>query len=105
MKIWQVDETGIEFYDGMKITSYHHADCCEQNYADYEQLDDLAKSYDFKFPLKFETVDGSGFRFGDEKRMFFVPCYSEQNGYYSSEITILLDGREKLSFDAQFVYA
>lgn len=102
MKIWKVTEKGIEFYDGSKITYYHAQDCCEDNYADFEQLEDLAFSHDFKFPLKFEAVEGSGFRFGDERRMFFVPCYSEQNGYYSDEITILYDGKEKLSFSAEF---
>lgn len=29
--------------------------------------------------------------------MFFVPCYSVQNGYYSYEITIMYNGVEVLS--------
>ena len=33
--------------------------------------------------------------------MFFVPCYSLQNGYYSDKITILYNYNTALSFDAQ----
>jgi hypothetical protein len=101
MKIWKISEEAIEFYDGSKITYHHDPDCCEDNYADFEQLEDGAFKYDFKLPLKFEAIEDAGFRFGDKNRLFFVPCYSVQNGYYSSEITISYDGKEKLSFGAE----
>lgn len=86
--ITEIHTTGITFSDGSKITDYHDADCCEDNYADYEQLDDIAKKYNFHTPLKFEAIDEKGFRFGDDEQMFFVPCYSNQNGWYSSDIEI-----------------
>lgn len=93
-KIIKTEENLIEFSDGSRITCDHEQDCCEWNYADCDQLDDLARGYDFNTAkLTFEAVDGSGFRFGDRpERMFFVPCYSEQNGYYSSDIDVYLNG-------------
>lgn len=93
-KIIKTEENLIEFSDGTRITCDHEQDCCEWNYADCDQLDDLARGYDFNTEkLTFEAVDGSGFRFGDRpERMFFIPCYSEQNGYYSSDIDVYLNG-------------
>lgn len=32
-------------------------------------------------PIYFEEVLHAGFRFGNHGKMYFVPCYSEQNGY------------------------
>jgi len=88
IKIVSINDKAIEFSDGSRITFDHDQDCCEWNWADFEQLDDLARTYKFQLPLCFEAVDGSGFRFGDNRRMFFVPCYSDQNGYYTDEIDI-----------------
>ena len=64
------------------------------NYADFEQLDSLARDVDFSEPLVFESCN-YGFRFGNPPiNMFFVPCYSIQNGYYSNELDIWYDGKE-----------
>jgi len=88
MKIIKVEENYLEFDNGRYIECDHYQDCCEWNYADFEQLDDLARNYDFNPDLNFEIVEGAGFRFGDSRRMFFVPCYSIQNGYYTAELDI-----------------
>ena len=102
MKInWVRNNSYIEFDNLETIRFSHDQDCCEENYADFNQLDLEAYSYDFKQPLRFEGVPGAGFRFGDEERMFFVPCYSEQNGCYSTEIEILYNGNVVLNFDAE----
>lgn len=107
MKITNITGEAIEFSDGSRITFDHEQDCCECNYADFEQLDDLARAYNFQLPLRFEAIQGSGFRFGDSRRMFFVPCYSEQNGYYTDEIDIYYTRFKKgnepvLAFSAEF---
>ena len=91
-KIVTVDSQKIEFDDGTQIVFDHDTECCEYNYADFEQLDDLARTYTFRGDISFETVDRSGFRFGDGRQMFFVPCYSEQNGYYSSNLDVYWRG-------------
>lgn len=105
MKIKQIDSDKILFDNGNEITFNHCPDCCEWNYADFEQLDDIAKNANFNPNLKFEPVNGSGFRFGNKpNNMYFVPCYSQQNGYYSTDIEIYYNGKQVLVFDAEFVY-
>jgi hypothetical protein len=110
MKITQVTEVDITFDNGNRIYFDHDQDCCEHNYADFKQIDDLAWEWDFDENLKFESCPHSGFRFGNEGRMVFVPCYSSQNGYYSTWIDIyyapcwcgvLLDGGHVLGFNAK----
>ena len=104
MKIIGITEDYIEFDNGNRITYSHDQDCCEQNYADFSQLDDIATITDFDENLHFEFVNKFGFRFGNlPNKMFFVPCYSFQNGYYSDEITIHYNDVEMLSFSCEFV--
>ena len=92
MKIKQVTNEAIVFDDGYghdwAITFSHDQDCCEYNYADFKQLEPLAYETEFDEPLQFEAVHEAGFRFGNNGKMFFVPCYSEQNGYYSTRLCI-----------------
>lgn len=97
MKIKEVNTNYILFDNGSRITFDHEQDCCETNYADFEQLEDLALEYEFENDLIFEVVPENGFRFGSKGTpMFFIPCYSDQNGYYSSDIDIFYDGRHEL---------
>lgn len=103
MKIKQCTELFIVFDNGNTITFHHEQDCCEHNYADFKQLDDLAKETEFDEDLKFEVVDQAGFRFGNEGKMFFVPCYSWQNGYYGSDIDILYNGKLALNLFCKMV--
>lgn len=93
-------EDTITFSDGSCITYDHEQDCCEHNYALFESLDDLARSTKFTTPLTFEN-HGSGFLFGNPGKMFFVPCYSDQNGYYTSEVDIYYNGKKVLEVDAE----
>jgi hypothetical protein len=98
-KIKSVTGETILFDDGSTITYDHERDCCEDNYADFTQLDDICKNTDFDTKnMIFESVEDSGFRFGNENKMFFVPCYSNQNGYYSSDIDIYYNGKRVLNF-------
>lgn len=87
-RIAEVTEEYIKFDDNTYIVFNHDVECRENNYADFEQLDDLARDYTFKGSIKFEEVPNSGFRFGDDRRMFFVPCYTEQNGWYTNIVNI-----------------
>ena len=102
-KIINIEENCIEFSDGTVIHCNHEEDGCAYNYADFPQLDDLARNHDFKTStLRFEAVDGSGFRFGDSSfTMFFVPCYSEQSGCYSSDIKIYLNDELQCSLECE----
>lgn len=105
-KIKKVDENLIEFDDGTIIECSHNQDCCEYNYADCEAIDDICKATDFDTKhLVFEALSGQGFRFGNmPNKMFFVPCYSEQNGYYSSDIQVYLNNIEQISLECEECY-
>ncbi len=92
MKIKTITEDRIKFDNDDIITFYHEQDCCEQVYADFEAIDDLAYDYDFTKPLIFEEVEEFGFRFGNEGMMVSVPCYDCQNGYYSAWLDIYYNG-------------
>ena len=93
MKIKEVNENMILFDNGNSITFDHRQDCCEQNYADFEQLDDIARTVKFDPNLEFQACEGAGFLFGNRPgKMFFVPCYSCQNGYYSTDVDIYYNG-------------
>ena len=92
MKIKYLDKERILFDNGNEITYEHIPDCCKWNYADFEQIEELALITEFDEDLTFESVEGEGFRFGNHFKMFFIPCYSEQNGYYSSDLDIYYNG-------------
>jgi hypothetical protein len=85
MRVQVRDEESIVFDNGTVITYSHNQDCCEYNFADFSQLDNTGFD-EFNFPdkLTIEIVDEFGFRVNG----FFIPCYSDQNGYYSSDIDI-----------------
>lgn len=90
------------FDNGSEITFSHEQDCCEHNFADFEQIEELALTCTFEDNLLFEAVEGSGFRFGSKGTpMFFVPCYSEQNGYYSSDIDIHFNGKQMFNLGCE----
>ena len=92
MKITEVSSEYIKFDNGSIITFEHYPDCCEDNYADFEQIEEQALKTEFDEQLLFEKVDGSGFRFGSRgTNMFFIPCYSYQNGDYSSDLDIFFN--------------
>lgn len=101
MKIKSIDEYEIVFDNGNKIGFNHIADCYENNYADFCSIDDIAKNYVFLDNLDFEEVPHGGFRFGNfgMNNMVFVPCYSEQDGYYSSDVDIYYNDKHVLNVD------
>lgn len=102
MKIVKVTDSEIVFDNGSEITFSHVQDCCEHNYASFKQLEERALEVEFDENLIFEETDGYGFRFGSkETEMFFIPCYSEQNGYYSSDIDIFYNNKKVLNLECE----
>lgn len=96
MKILKAEESYLAFDNGSYIASSHDQECCEHNYADFEAVDDIALNTDFTEPLDFESCE-DGFRFGNQpNKMFFVPCYSMQNGWYSRNIKISYNSKKVL---------
>ena len=104
MKIKEINEEQILFDNGFKIEYDHLQDCCESNYADFKQIEPMALNYEFDEDLLFEKVEDSGFRFGNKNGlMFFIPCYSEQNGYYVSEINIYYNNIKVLNLECELL--
>ena len=108
MRIIQVTENEIKFDNGKSITYQHCPDCCEYNYADFSTLtpDVIGYDHDFNARLKFKWIgqggnEAAGFTFGDNQRKIFIPCYSDQNGYYSTDLDIIYDGKVVVSGDCQ----
>lgn len=89
----------IKFDNGVEIECYHSQECCEDVYADCKSIDDLVENLEFDTnTLIFEALN-TGFRFGNNSsNMTFVPCYNEQNGYYSGNITVFLK-KSVISFE------
>ena len=95
----------ILFDNGNVITFDHDQDCCEHNYADFSQLEDtVAMDTEFDENLMFEAFGEKGFRFGNPGKMFFVPCYSKQNVYYSTDIEIYYGNSKQTKEDTRVLY-
>lgn len=93
MKIKRITDKYILFDNDSKITFNHKPDSWEYNYADFLQLQDTGfEQEEFNEPLIFESVD-FGFRFGNKDKMYFVPCYSDQDGWYTTEVDIYYNGK------------
>lgn len=99
LTIKEISDYFIKFSDDSIITFSHEQDCCEFNYADFNAIDDISRSFVFDDPIHFESVPDAGFRFGNKGKMIFVPCYSYQNGYYSNDIDIIYAGNYVLNFN------
>ena len=73
------------------IEAYHKQDCCECVYAEFSALEDtnteIASGYSMTLDDVVKNIVGvpeSGVKvFGH-----FIPCYNEQNGYYSSDLVL-----------------
>ncbi len=103
MKIKTIREDCIIFDNGSEITFDHMQDCCEYNYAAFGQLADTGiEQEDFVEPLIFEALD-EGFRFGNPGKMYYVPCYSSQNGYYSFDVDIYYNGQCVCNTDGEWL--
>ena len=101
MKIAKITEEAIIFDNGNIITFDYDEEKCNDvyNYAGFFILDERTINYDYDFDtnLKFEFVKEEGFRFGSGGHWIFIPCYSEQNGYYTTYIDIYYNGKQVLS--------
>ena len=87
------DDNGIVFSNGATIVDYHYQYCCENVYCDWSQAEDLFLSTTFSGEPVIEKIEDCGIRING----FFFPCYNiQQNGNYSSELTLKFNYRDDM---------
>ena len=93
-KVKQVTSDEIIFEDGSKLYSHHDQDWCEHHWLDFEHI----KLEEFD-GLEFDLSGDSFFNRIDDYGIELVPIhgysvkipgYGSNNGYYSSELTLVL---------------
>lgn len=88
----------------IKLEGKHPQDCCEDVYADFSvlkdhipQLVDEYKSLIIKavpeIGILLHFVNNCSSPYYDKK--IFIPCYNEQNGYYSDELNLCITQENK----------
>jgi hypothetical protein len=94
LKVVKVVNDVIEFDNGIQLYSDHDQDCCEHHYlsmsdlsiSDFEGLEfDLTNDDFFKriedYGIELVPINGHSVK---------IPGYGYNNGYYSSELTLIL---------------
>jgi len=97
-----INEEFVHFYlpnDGfLKISGHHSQDCCESVFADFSVIayyKEALQEHEFS-KLEIKRVKDMGFLICFEKQnnefiKIFVPCYNCQNGYYSDDLSLIIE--------------
>lgn len=86
----------IKFDNGYTLNSYHSQDCCESHYLDFsyvvfDEVKDL--EFDLSNDNFFKKIDGYGIELIPVSGFTIkIPGYGYNNGYYSTELLLMLDG-------------
>lgn len=100
MKLALASRTLI-FDDGSELGDYHRQECCEEVYADFENMMAMvdgkenyvdAKELDFFEDIlkSIVPIEGLGFYIVTKQGVcLLVSCYNKQNGYYSSDLSLI----------------
>ncbi len=101
MKIKEIKDDRILFDNSAELTYYHDQRCCEQVYADFENIQVLTRigvnsinsnnlEFDENLLSKIEFQKDVGFTIEDNNGIkLFVSCYNRQNGWYSSSLSLI----------------
>ena len=94
LKAVKIENDELVFNDGTRLLSNHDQDCCEWHYLDFANLD--ISDFD---GLEFDLTDDNFFNrvedYGIELKpikghVVRVPGYGSNNGYYSSNIDLVI---------------
>ena len=94
MKVTKVNEGSVEFEDGSQLYSDHEQDCCENHYLWFgdvtlEDFDGL--EFDLSGDDFFKRIEGYGIELVPvHGHSVKVPGYGYNNGYYSSNLDLIL---------------
>ena len=96
VKVTAVNEDVLTFEDGTSLYSDHDQDCCESHYLTFKDLsisDFEGLEFDLSSDSFFERVEGYGIRLlPTNGQPVSVPGYGYNNGYYSSNLSLILEG-------------
>lgn len=103
-KVIKVESDCLIFENGYKLYSNHKQDCCENHYLDFSQLtinDFLGLEFDLDEDSFFRRIEYYGIELiplsGWSVR---VPGYAENNGYYSSDLELIVfDTENETKYD------
>ena len=98
-------EDGIHFDDGSYLYSNHEQDCCESHWLDFTHIslsDFEGLDFDLSNDNFFNRIENYGIEIVPIKGWSVkIPGYGSNNGYYSSELTLVLErhGEKTRTFD------
>lgn len=88
VRLTKIDEiTGLTFSDGTNISDFHEQDCCEAVYAVWNELNDQLITED---EIKELVISGNPEMGIVLNGKYAIPCYNQQNGYYSSNLSLII---------------
>lgn len=98
--VTKVTHDGLEFNTGQQLSSEHQQDCCESHYLCFDNLS-LKDFEGLEFALDSDTflekIDGYGIKLKPVKGYpISIPGYGYNNGYYSTELILVISGGNKL---------
>lgn len=82
-----ISADGIVFSNGLELSDYHMADCCEHVYADWKALETTGFPQEKFKKLVIKGIKDSGIGLNE----YFVPCYNIQNGFYSHDLELSIN--------------
>jgi len=93
-KVIKVTDEFIEFDNSIKLMSEHDQDCCEHHFLQFNDLK-LEDFENLEFDLEndnfFTRIEGYGIELNPISGFSVrIPGYGYNNGYYSSNLTLLL---------------
>ena len=97
-KVIAVDNDVITFDTGHSLYSEHASDCCESHYLSMSDItveDFKGMELDLEGTNFFERVEDYGIRLiSTDGRVVPIPGYGHNNGYYSAELTLVVNNAE-----------
>lgn len=104
MKIVEIDDDHLAFDNGCILTSDHEQDCCESHWLDFsvmsgynvgtatgKTINIYEQVFDFSNGVTFKEVEDMGILLTDtEGNNYLVNGYGENNGYYGTNIDLVL---------------
>ena len=98
LKVIKIDNDSIIFENGFSLTHNHHQDCCETHYLSMSDLtmeDFDGLEFDLSGDDFFKRIPEYGIELVPIKGYSIkIPGYGYNNGYYSSNLELILSGEE-----------